>query len=74
MRNILFNHLGVFVVDAGKNAAGGCVEHHKMVGIRANGGFILGNTFVCVDHAHSPFASSVHAPAQGVYCLDDGTA
>ena len=32
-RQVLLDELGVFVINACQSAAGGCIEHHKMIGI-----------------------------------------
>ena len=48
-RQVLLDELGVFVINACQSAAGGCIEHHKMIGIRTDGGFLLRHAFVCID-------------------------
>ena len=73
MRHVLLDELGVFVINACQSAAGGCIEHHKMIGIRTDGGFILRHAFVCIDLADRTFPGAVHAPAHGVDCLDHRT-
>ena len=73
VKGVVFKGLHVTVINACHQAAGVAIVHHKMIGIRAGGGFILCRRAMIYD-ADSALTGPVHAMADRMDCLDHRSA
>ena len=73
VEGVVFKGLHVTVIDACHQAAGVAIVHHKMIGIRADRGFILCRRAMIYD-ADSALTGPVHAMADRMNCLDHRSA